>query len=75
MLVQGQEKGEISPDIDAMAAAMMFLGMVQPLAIMSQINKEILEDYPQKLWQNYQRSIAPINKAAILVDSRIFLGQ
>jgi len=57
LLLQGQKKGEISPDIDAMAAAMMFLGMVQPLAIMSQSNKKILDDYPQKLWQNYERSI------------------
>lgn len=57
LLIQGQEKGEISPDIDVMAAAMMFLGMVQPLAIMSQVKKEVLDDYPQRLWQNYQRSI------------------
>lgn len=57
LLIQGQEQGEVSPDIDAMAAAMMFLGMVQPLAIMSQVNKEVLDRYPQKLWQNYQRSI------------------
>ena len=57
LLLQGQEKGEISLDIDVMAAAMMFLGMVQPLAIMSQVNKEVLDRYPHKLWQNYQRSI------------------
>ena len=58
LLQQGQRKGEISPDIDATAAAMMFLGMVQPLAILGQINKEMLDDCPQKLWQQYQRSIA-----------------
>ena len=58
LLQQGQRKGEISPDIDATAAAMMFLGMVQPLAILGQVNKEVLDDYPQKLWQQYQRSIA-----------------
>ena len=57
LLQQGQRKGEISPDIDATAAAMMFLGMVQPLAILGQINKEMLDDCPQKLWQQYQRSI------------------
>ena len=57
LLLQGQEKGEISLDIDVMAAAMMLLGMVQPLAIMSQINKEVLDRYPHKLWQNYQRSL------------------
>ncbi len=58
LLQQGQRKGEISPDIDAAAAAMMFLGMLQPLAILGQINKEILDDCPRKLWQQYQRSIA-----------------
>ena len=57
LLLQGQEKGEISPDVDATAAAMMFLGMIQPLAILGQVNKEELDNYPQKLWQNYQRSI------------------
>ena len=57
LLQQGQRKGEISPDIDATAAAMMFLGMVQPLAILGQINKEMLDDCPPKLWQQYQRSI------------------
>ena len=58
LLQQGQRKGEISPDIDATAAAMMFLGMVQPLAILGQIDKEMLDDCPTKLWQQYQRSIA-----------------
>ena len=58
LLQQGQRKGEISPDIDATAAAMMFLGMVQPLAILGQINKKMLDDCPGKLWQQYQRSIA-----------------
>ena len=57
LLQQGQRKGEISPDIDATAAAMMFLGMVQPLAILGQIDKEMLDDCPPKLWQQYQRSI------------------
>ena len=57
LLLQGQKMGEISPDIDATVAAMMFLGMVQPLAIMSQENKEVLDIYPQKLWNSYQRSI------------------
>ena len=57
LLQQGQRKGEISPDIDATAAAMMFLGMVQPLAILGQIDKEMLDDCPQKLWQQCQRSI------------------
>lgn len=58
LLIQGQRKGEISPDVDAAAAAILFLGMIQPLTILSQTQKEVLNDYPPKLWQNYQRSIA-----------------
>ena len=58
LLQQGQKKGEISPDVDAMAAAMLFLGMVQPLVILGQVNPKILKDHPAKLWHNYRRSIA-----------------
>lgn len=58
LLIQGQRKGEISLDVDAAAAAILFLGMIQPLTILSQTQKEVLNDYPPKLWQNYQRSIA-----------------
>jgi AcrR family transcriptional regulator len=57
LLQLGQEKGEISLDVDATAAAMMFLGMVQPLAILGQVNKAVLDEYPQKLWRNYERSL------------------
>ncbi|MHC1746743.1 MAG: TetR/AcrR family transcriptional regulator [Negativicutes bacterium] len=58
ILLQGQKKGEISPDIDPAAAALLFLGMIQPLAILSRLEEEVLNDYPAKLWQNYHRSIA-----------------
>jgi AcrR family transcriptional regulator len=58
LVLQGQEKGEISADVDSTAASMLFLGMVQPLAILSQVNKELLTDCAPKLWQNYQRSIS-----------------
>lgn len=57
LLLLGKKNGEINPDTDITAAAMLFLGMVQPLAILSQLNKELLDDYPQKLWQSYQRSL------------------
>ncbi|MBP1765346.1 MAG: transcriptional regulator, TetR family [Firmicutes bacterium] len=57
LLLLGKKNGEINPDTDVTAAAMLFLGMVQPLAILSQLNKELLDDYPQKLWQSYQRSL------------------
>ena len=58
MLLQGQKNGEISPDTDITAAAMLFLGMVQPLAILGQVDPKVLDEYPPKLWYNYQRSIA-----------------
>jgi hypothetical protein len=57
LLQQGQKQGEISKEVDATAAAMLFLGMVQPLVIIGQVNPKILRDYPAKLWQNYRRSI------------------
>lgn len=58
LLLQGQGNGEINPDIDVTAAAMLFLGMIQPLAILSQVDKEMFAEYPAKLWYSYQRSIA-----------------
>ena len=58
ILFQGQKKGEVNADIDVTAAAMMFLGMVQPLAILSQVDPKVLDEYPSKLWHSYQRSIA-----------------
>ena len=58
MLLQGQKNGEISPDTDITAAAMLFLGMVQPLAILGQENPKVLDEYPPKLWHSYQRAIA-----------------
>ncbi len=57
ILLQGQKKGEINADVDAMAAAMLFLGMVQPLAILGQLDPKVLDEYPAKLWHSYQRSI------------------
>ena len=45
-------------DIDVTAAAMMFLGMVQPLAILGQVDPKVLDEYPSKLWHSYQLSIA-----------------
>ena len=58
LLLQGKKAGEINPTVDVTAAAMMFLGMIQPLVILSQENKDVLAEYPQKLWQCYQRAIA-----------------
>ena len=58
LLLQGKKAGEINPSVDVTAAAMMFLGMIQPLVILSQENKDVLDEYPQKLWQCYQRAIA-----------------
>lgn len=58
LLLQGKKAGEINQAVDVTAAAMMFLGMIQPLVILSQENKAVLDEYPQKLWQCYQRTIA-----------------
>ena len=58
LLLQGKKAGEINPAVDVTAAAMMFLGMIQPLVILSQENKAVLDEYPPKLWQCYQRAIA-----------------
>ena len=58
LLLQGKKAGEINQAVDVTAAAMMFLGMIQPLVILSQENKDVLAEYPQKLWQCYQRAIA-----------------
>ena len=57
LLLQGKKAGEINQAVDVTAAAMMFLGMIQPLVILSQENKAVLDKYPQKLWQCYQRTI------------------
>ena len=57
MILQGQKKGEINADVDVTAAAMLFLGMVQPLAILGQVDPNVLDECPTKLWQCYQRSI------------------
>lgn len=59
ILLQGQKCGQISPEIDATAAATLFLGMLQPLAILGQLQPQILAEYPPQLWRTYQRSIAP----------------
>ena len=48
-----------TPEIDATAAATLFLGMLQPLAILGQLQPQILAEYPPQLWRTYQRSIAP----------------
>ena len=57
ILLQGQEKGEINTQVDAAAAAMLFIGMVQPLGILGQIEPKVLDEYPSYLWQCYQRAI------------------
>ena len=57
MILQGQKKGEINADVDVTAAAMLFLGMIQPLAILGQADPNVLDECPTKLWQCYQRSI------------------
>ncbi|MEN6384658.1 MAG: TetR/AcrR family transcriptional regulator [Phycisphaerales bacterium] len=53
---QGRKNGEIE-NIDASAGALLFLGMVQPLAIMAQFEDNAIDQYPEKLWNIYLHGI------------------
>lgn len=57
---QGCKHGEIDK-IDAKAGALLFLGMVQPLAIMSQFEEQAIDYYPEKLWNIYLHGIRRLN--------------
>lgn len=56
IIEQGRINGEIDT-IDAKAGAILFLGMVQPLAIMAQFEENIIDQYPEKMWQIYLHGI------------------
>ena len=57
MITEGQFKGEISSEVDVEAAGILFLGMVQPLAVLSQFNDDLINIYPEPLWEIYLRGI------------------
>ncbi|MCE5287464.1 MAG: TetR/AcrR family transcriptional regulator [Pelosinus sp.] len=56
ILEEGRSNGEIN-NIDAKAGALLFLGMVQPLAIMTQFEEDAINYYPEKLWNIYLHGI------------------
>ena len=56
IIAQGRKNGEID-NIDAKAGALLFLGMVQPLAIMMQFEEHAIDQYPEKLWDIYWHGI------------------
>ena len=57
IIADGQAKGEIPSDIDDKAAGILFLGMVQPLAILSQSSDGLSNHCPESLWKIYRRGI------------------
>ena len=56
---EGQVAGEILPAVDPRAAGLLFLGMVQPLAVLSQSDDDLINHYYEPLWEIYQRGICP----------------
>ncbi len=57
IIAEGQLKGEIPPDIDSEAAGILFLGMVQPLAVFSQSGDDLIDPCPESLWKIYRQGI------------------
>ena len=57
IIAEGQLKGEILAEVDVGAAGILFLGMVQPLAVLSQSGDDLLNIYPAPLWETYRRGI------------------
>jgi len=57
IIVEGQLKGEILPEVDVRAAGLLFLGLVQPLAVLSQSDDQLINSYSEPLWEIYRRSI------------------
>lgn len=58
ILADGQSNGDIAPSIDPAAAAMLFVGMVQPLIIFSQMETaEPVDGFKQTMWSVYARGI------------------
>lgn len=57
IIADGQAAGEIAANVDAMAAAMLFLGLIQPLVILSQNSGQLMDSYQETSWCIYWRGI------------------
>lgn len=57
IIAEGQLKGEILAEVDVRAAGILFLGMVQPLAVLSQSDDDLINIYTAPLWELYRRGI------------------
>lgn len=57
LLATGQPNGEIAPAIDPAAAAILFVGMIQPLIILSQAEDSSVDIFKQAIWAVYVRGI------------------
>ena len=57
ILAKGQPDGDIAPTIDPTAAALLFVGMIQPLIILSQAGDSSVETFKQAMWTVYSRGI------------------
>lgn len=58
MIAAGQTLGEIAPAIDPKSAAMLFIGLVQPLFVLSQHDETLIENFQETSWQIYWRGIS-----------------
>lgn len=56
IIEQGSANREIG-SVDATTASILFLGMIQPLAILSRLDDNTLDQYPEKVWDMYLHGI------------------
>lgn len=59
VVAQGQRAGEICPGIAPSSAALLLIGMVQNLALLSTLGMPLTAEYQQEIWRIYWQGIAP----------------
>ena len=57
ILARGQSDGDIAAAIDPAAAALLFIGMMQPLIILSQTDDRAVDAFRREMWAVYARGI------------------
>jgi AcrR family transcriptional regulator len=57
IIAKGQPRGEIAKVIDPMSAALLFVGMIQPLIILNQAGDNSVDAFKKSLWDVYARGI------------------